>query len=153
MKIHRLENRLVLPITLKEAWKFFSTPSNLNELTPKDLQFKIISGAEGKAYAGQIIIYTIKPILNIPLRWVTEITHVSENNYFVDEQKFGPYRFWHHLHRFTEGPEGVIMEDILHYALPYGVIGGIAGKLFLHKKVRNIFEYREKELTRIFPVK
>jgi len=114
------------------------------------MSFEIISGADELMYAGQIIAYRIKPMMKIPMNWVTEITHSVNEQYFIDEQRFGPYKFWHHLHRFEETPNGVLMTDILHYALPFGFLGEIMGKLFIHHKVKGIFQFREKKLTEIF---
>lgn len=150
MKIHQLEVNQKLPISLEEAWAFFSTPKNLDLLTPDDMSFKIISGAEQKAYAGQIITYKIKPMLNIAMNWVTEITQCVEGKYFIDEQRFGPYRFWHHQHHFHETKDGVKMKDILHYALPFGILGELMGNMFIHQKVLGIFSYREKKLQELF---
>ena len=146
MRIHILEVQQQLPISLDEAWDFFSTPKNLDLITPEDMSFQIISGAEERAYAGQVITYRIKPVLNIPMNWVTEITQCVPGRYFIDEQRFGPYKFWHHQHHFLETTDGVLMKDILHYALPYGFLGALMGKLMIHKKVRQIFEFREKKL-------
>ena len=113
--------------------------------------FKIISEFNNeKMFAGMIIQYIIKPILKIPMRWVTEITHVKENKYFVDEQRFGPYKFWHHFHRFEERDGKLIMEDIVNYALPFGILGRIVNKLFVGKKVKEIFAHREKVLDELF---
>jgi ligand-binding SRPBCC domain-containing protein len=150
MKIHQLEVSQKLPITLREAWDFFSSPKNLDLITPDDMSFQIISGAESKAYAGQLITYKIKPILNIPMSWVTEITQCVDGQYFIDEQRFGPYKFWHHQHHFQETKDGVLMTDILHYALPFGFLGELMGNLFIHKKVMGIFTYREMKLKEIF---
>jgi len=150
MKVHRFETKQVLPISLREAWDFFSSPKNLDLITPDDMSFEIKSGAETKTYAGQIITYKIKPLLNIPMNWVTEITQCVEGQYFIDEQRFGPYKFWHHQHHFMKTEGGVLMQDILHYALPFGPLGELMGKLFIHKKVMNIFSYREKKLNEIF---
>lgn len=150
MKIHRLEVNQKLPITLDEAWVFFSTPKNLDTITPDDMSFQIISGADATAYAGQIITYKIKPLMNIPMNWVTEITQCEDRKYFIDEQRFGPYKFWHHQHHFEEVHDGVQMKDILHYALPFGPIGGLMGKLFIHDRVKGIFSFREKKLNEIF---
>lgn len=147
MKIHRLHKKQVLPVSIESAWNFFSTPKNLNRITPKELKFKILSGADEPAFAGQIITYQVRPALNIPLTWVTEITQCVPNKYFIDEQRFGPYKFWHHLHRFQATQEGVLMEDILHYALPFGFIGSIAGKLFIHQEIEEIFNFRNKILS------
>lgn len=150
MKIHHIETYQKLPIGLDEAWHFFSTPKNLDMLTPDDMSFNIISGADDKAYAGQLITYKIKPLFNIPMNWVTEITQCVHQKYFIDEQRFGPYKFWHHQHHFKEVQDGIIMKDVLNYALPLGVLGEIMGKLMLHKKVQQIFSYREEKLNEIF---
>lgn len=150
MKIHRLEVAQKLPISLNHAWQFLSTPKNLDNITPEDMSFQIISGADEKAYAGQVIRYKIRPLFNIPMNWVTEITQCVENKYFIDEQRFGPYKFWHHQHHIEETPDGVMMRDILHYALPFGWLGELMGKLFIHKKIKGIFAFREKKLDELF---
>lgn len=150
MKIHSIEVKQKLPVNLATAWDFFSSPKNLNAITPKDLSFKIVSGADSKAYSGQIITYMVSPIWNISMNWVTEITQCIEGKYFIDEQRFGPYKFWHHQHHFEETHNGVIMTDILHYALPYGWLGELMGYLFIHNKVHGIFNFREKILLEIF---
>jgi ligand-binding SRPBCC domain-containing protein len=140
-----------LPISLEEAWTFFSNPANLKEITPAHMGFVVVSKHYGEQmYAGQIIRYIVKPVLGIPLKWCTEITHVSENHYFVDEQRFGPYAFWHHQHRFTAIDEGVLMEDILHYKVPLGFIGDIVDSLFVRNEVNGIFKYRKKILEERF---
>ena len=101
MKLHRLETQQWLPLSLQDAWDFFSIPENLDRITPPDMSFEILTGAGERTFAGQIISYKIRPLLNIPMRWVTEITQVKEGVYFIDEQRFGPYKFWHHVHIFT----------------------------------------------------
>ena len=155
MKIHRLERTQILPLTLDEAWNFFSTPLNLNEITPADMSFEILSDdLEGtKMYAGMIINYVVKPIANIPLRWTTEIKHVKEKAYFADEQRFGPYAFWHHKHFFEEHPEGIKMTDIVDYGLPLGPLGDIAHAVFVKKKLSYIFDFRYQALEKHFPKK
>ena len=150
MKIHSLEIKQELPISLDEAWSFFSTPRNLNLITPDDMSFEIISSVDAKAYAGQLITYKIKPLLNISMTWVTEITQCVDKQYFIDEQRFGPYKFWHHQHQFKEIDQGVLMTDILSYALPFSFIGEFMGNIFLHDKVKSIFSYREQKLDEIF---
>ena len=153
MKIHELKVEQILPVDLQTAWNFFSSPLNLDLITPEDMSFQILSGATEKTYAGQIITYKIRPILNLPMNWVTEITNCEDYRYFIDEQRFGPYRFWHHQHHFSAHPEGVLMKDILHYGLPFGIFGEIMGGLFIHKKVRGIFDYREIKLNELFSKK
>lgn len=139
-----------LPVTIEEAWEFFSSPKNLNEITPKELDFTITSDVPARAYAGLIITYRIKPMLSIPVDWVTEITQVNEPHYFVDNQIKGPYRTWHHEHHFRETDGGVMMKDILYYDIGMSFLGWLAGKLSVHKKVREIFDHREKVLDKIF---
>ncbi|ACT92332.1 SRPBCC family protein [Dyadobacter fermentans] len=139
------------PISLDEAWDFFSNPSNLKDITPPHMGFVVTSSAHGdRMYAGQIIRYIVKPLMGIPLKWCTEITHVVDKQYFVDEQRFGPYAFWHHQHRFTEQNGGVLMEDILHYKVPFGVLGNLVDRMIVNREVNAIFVYRKKVLSERF---
>lgn len=113
--------------------------------------FKIISRHQGdKVYAGQIIEYKVKPLLGIPVYWMTEITQVKDQEYFIDEQRFGPYRLWHHQHHFREIPGGVEMTDIVHYKIPLGLIGRLANRLFVRKKLEKIFHYRFGKVEELF---
>ena len=152
MKVRNLKYEQVLPIDIEEAWEFFSNPGNLDLITPDDMSFEILSGAEAKMYAGQVITYKIAPILNIKMNWVTEITQCKDLQFFIDEQRFGPYKFWHHQHHFSEVENGVQMKDILHYALPFGSIGELVAGNMVHTKVRNIFKFRELKLNEIFKI-
>ena len=135
MKLYQLRTKQELPISLEKAWKFFSDPKNLKDITPNEMNFNIISGADKSIYAGQIIQYKVSPVLGINLKWVTEITHVKENEYFVDEQRFGPYSLWHHKHFFKKINGGILMEDIVDYKIPYGLIGQFAHVIFVKKKL------------------
>lgn len=147
MKVYHFESTQILPISLAEAWSFFSSPSNLKKITPEELDFRILQDFKNeKMYAGQLINYIVRPVFGIPMRWTTEITHVVDRSYFVDEQRFGPYTLWHHKHFFKEIDGGVEMIDSVHYALPLGVLGRIAHWLFVKKKLTAIFEYRRKVL-------
>lgn len=146
----KLKQEQFLPISLDDAWKFFATPKNLNEITPDNMLFEIKSELPDTMYAGLLINYRLKPMLNIPVNWCTEITHIQEKEYFVDEQRKGPYRIWHHEHHFKAVDGGVVMTDILHYDIGKSVFGWIAGKLFVEKKVKRIFEYRYKILESYF---
>ncbi len=140
-----------MPISLEEAWTFFSDPSNLKEITPAHMGFVVTSSHQGnKMYAGQIIRYVVRPLFGIPLKWCTEITHVADRQYFVDEQRFGPYAFWHHQHRFTEQNGGVLMEDILHYKVPFGILGSLVDRMIVNREVNTIFAYRRKVLAERF---
>lgn len=140
-----------LPITEQEAWEFFSSPKNLKTITPDYMGFDITSDlGDGKMYAGQIITYKVKPLLGIPLNWITEITHSEEPHYFVDEQRFGPYRLWHHKHYIKPIKGGVIMEDIVHYKLPLGILGYLGNYLLVKQQLKAIFDYRYQKLEELF---
>ncbi len=146
----QLKSEQFLPINIETAWDFFSSPKNLNEITPPEMTFKIISKIPEKMYPGLFITYKISPFLGIKLDWCTEITHVKENAYFVDEQRMGPYSIWHHEHHFQEVENGVLMTDILHYHIGKGIFGWLAGKLFVDAQVKKIFTYREARLKELF---
>ncbi|WP_224491058.1 SRPBCC family protein [Robertkochia flava] len=150
MKIYRLHSTQKLPISMDEAWDFFSDPANLKVITPEHMGFEIQSGADRKMYAGQIIKYVVKPFPWMPTKWVTEITHVNEGKYFVDEQRFGPYSLWHHKHFFRPVEGGVEMEDIVDYKLPLGILGRIMHSLVVRKQLNSIFSYREEKLIKLF---
>ena len=150
MKIFKLKYSQKLPINLNEAWDFLSSPNNLELITPKSMDFNITDWDRKKAYPAQIIQYTVKPILGIKINWVTEITHVRAKEYFVDEQRFGPYTFWHHKHFIKEIEGGVIMEDVIHYKPPFGLLGVLLNFLFINSKLNSIFKHRELELIKTF---
>ena len=151
MYLVRKEFHQDLPISLQEAWDFLATPKNLNLITPAEMNFSILSGGNTPMHPGLIIQYTVTPLLGIPMDWVTEITHVEPLRFFVDEQRFGPYSFWHHEHWLEATPTGVRMIDILHYRVPLGPVGKLINALFISKKVDSIFEYRTKVLNKMFP--
>ena len=151
MATYSLKTIQNIPVSIEQAWEFFSNPGNLQTITPASMGFNIISKYHGdKMYAGQLIEYKVKPVLGIPIYWMTEITHVVDYKYFIDEQRFGPYKLWHHQHHFQEIKDGVQMTDIVHYRIPYGVIGKIANKLFVQKQLQNIFDYRFQKVEEIF---
>ena len=150
MRIYILEKSINLPITIEECWKFFSSPKNLKIITPDYMGFNIIDIEETEMYSGQIIKYDVTPILGINIRWVTEISHVKKNKLFVDEQRFGPYKFWHHKHKFKIIDGGVKVTDILDYALPFGILGVFFHPFLVKPKLEEIFNYREKKLVEIF---
>ena len=150
-KVYSIKTVQHLPISLQEAWDFFSSPANLSTITPDHLGFQIVSKHHGeKMYAGQIIEYTVKPVLGIPLYWMTEISHVEDKKYFVDEQRFGPYSLWHHQHHFKETSNGIEMTDIVHYKIPFGFLGSIANSLFIKKQLKQIFDHRYKTVEKLF---
>ncbi len=150
MKIYRLHTHQNLPISVDEAWDFLSDPKNLKTITPDYMGFHILSGADRKMHAGQIIQYIVTPIAGIPTKWVTEITHVQDREFFVDEQRFGPYSLWHHKHFIKEIPGGVAMEDIVDYKLPMGILGQLAHPIVVQPKLKEIFDYRYQKLIELF---
>ena len=150
MKIYTLERKQNIAMDIDRAWDFFSNPNNLPLITPPSLNLKITSKLPDKMYTGMIITYTVAPILNIPMTWVTEITHVEEPNFFIDEQRFGPYKFWHHQHRFKEIDGGIEATDIVNYALPLDPLGRIANQLMVKKQLNEIFSFRSDFLEKRF---
>lgn len=150
MKVHVLRKEQHLPISLEQAWGFFSTPKNLNEITPPDLGFRMEYSSSEKMIEGQIITYRIRiaPLIHVP--WVTEIRSVKERESFIDVQLHGPYKLWHHLHHFTKTENGVLMVDVVHYALPFSFLGTMVHSLFVRKKLEHIFSFRRKMLSDFF---
>ncbi|MDB9960604.1 SRPBCC family protein [Oceanihabitans sp.] len=152
MKIYTYHKKQKLPITLNEAWEFLSNPRNLKKITPDYMSFNIISGADRPMYAGQIIQYIVTPVLGIKTKWVTEITHIEDHHYFVDEQRFGPYSLWHHKHFIKEIDGGVEMEDIIDYKIPLGKLGQLMHPILVKPKLKEIFEYRKEKLETLFGI-
>ncbi|MTI22522.1 hypothetical protein E1176_15935 [Fulvivirga sp. RKSG066] len=151
MKVYRITRKQTLPLSIDEAWEFFSSPYNLKKITPPSMGFNIthISGGE-RMYEGQIITYRLNPVPGIPVNWTTEITHVKRPSFFVDQQLTGPYALWHHQHHFKETDQGVEMIDEVNYAIPLGIIGRFANWLFVGKRVSAIFDYRYNTLKKLF---
>ncbi len=150
MKIYTMQSVQKLPISPKEAWEFLSDPGNLKTITPDYMGFKILSGADRPMYSGQIIQYLVTPVSGIKTKWVTEITHLKEGEYFVDEQRFGPYALWHHKHFIKPIDGGVEMEDIVDYKVPFGFLGRIFHPILVKPKLKEIFEYRKNKLIELF---
>lgn len=150
MTLYQLHAKQLLPISKQEAWDFLSDPKNLKVITPDHMGFHILSGADRNMYQGQIIQYIVKPFPMVSTKWITEITHVKDGEYFVDEQRFGPYALWHHKHFIKEIPGGVEMEDIVDYKLPMGFLGDLAHPIMVKKQLQKIFKYREAKLIELF---
>ncbi|MEM9076488.1 MAG: SRPBCC family protein [Bacteroidota bacterium] len=150
MQLYQLRSKQVLPISKQEAWDFLSSPSNLKVITPEHMGFHILDGADQPMFAGQIIQYIVKPFPFYSVKWVTEITHVDQGNYFVDEQRFGPYALWHHKHFLKEIENGVEMLDVVDYKLPFGILGQLMHPILVKKQLHKIFTYREEKLTELF---
>jgi len=149
--IYTLSTEQVLNVPLQQAWDFFSSPGNLQKITPSHMGFQITSEIDKKAYAGQIITYKVGVLSGIKSNWVTEITQVKEQHFFIDEQRFGPYKMWHHEHRFEELPNGkTVMKDKISYKIPFGFLGHIAQSIFIKKQLKEIFKYRYSTLEKLF---
>lgn len=151
MPIHSIKTNQKIPISLQEAWDFFSDPANLQAITPQNIDFKILSKLNGiKMYPGQIIEYKIKPLLGISFYWMTEIAQIKDKELFIDEQRKGPYSLWHHEHHFIAIDGGVEMTDFVQYKNPLGLFGNMANGLFIKRKLRKIFEFRFKKVEELF---
>lgn len=148
MPLEQLERLQVIPSTLPEAWSFFSRPDNLSAITPPWLNFQVTSSLPAQMYPGMILTYTVSPVAGLPLEWVTEITHCSQPCLFIDEQRIGPYRFWHHQHHFREVPGGVEVRDLVHYKLPLGPLGRIASR-YVRKRLASIFDFRREAVQEL----
>jgi len=147
MAVYTFRNFQIIPSSLEKVWDFISSPQNLKHITPDYMGFDIISEElPEKMYAGMIIKYNVSPLMGIKTLWVTEITHVNELSYFVDEQRVGPYKMWHHQHILKAVDEGVIMTDIVDYQPPFGILGAIANSLIIHKKIEEIFSVRTRKI-------
>lgn len=154
MKIYTLAKSQIVRGDIEECWAFFSNPANLVKITPPSLDFQVLSKVPARIYSGLMIQYRVRPLLGIPATWLTEITGVTEPNYFVDEQRVGPYKIWHHEHFFKQLDGGrVEIRDLVHYVMPFGFLGGIVRELVVKNELERIFSYREKVVTEIFGAK
>jgi ligand-binding SRPBCC domain-containing protein len=150
-KVYSLYSKQTVPVSLEEVWAFFSDAKNLLAITPPHLNLKVTNKVYGgEVYAGQVMTYKVKPLLGIPLSWMTEITHVKPLNYFVDEQRKGPYKLWHHQHHFKRVEGGVEMIDLVHYRLPLGLLGNLANSLMVKKELKKIFAFRYQKVIGLF---
>lgn len=140
----------IIPADVERVWSFFATPKNLDELTPADLEFRILTAVPEKMYSGLLIEYRISPWAGVWLRWVTEIRHIREREYFVDEQRLGPYRLWYHEHHFEAVPGGTKMTDRVTYEIGWGPLGWLAGRLWVDRQLAGIFDYRARKVVEIF---
>jgi ligand-binding SRPBCC domain-containing protein len=151
MAVYVLKAVQKLPVDMDTAWDFFTRPGNLQRITPKEMKFIITTPfTSDKAYPGEIITYRVSPVAGIPLTWVTEITQLKSKEYFVDEQRFGPYSMWHHEHHFKTIDGGVEMTDVVYYKIPFWFIGDIAHTLFIKNKLKQIFTFRFQKIDELF---
>ena len=148
--IHYLHREQFIHAPLEKVWAYFADPKNLNAITPPDMNFEIRAGGDDAMYEGQVIEYRVEFVRGIRSLWLTEIAHVRANEYFVDEQRVGPYRFWYHEHRFASAAGGVTMTDHVTYAAPFGVLGDIVNALWIRRRLNAIFDYRTKRIAELF---
>ena len=149
--IYQLKRKQILKSDLETIWNFVSSPKNLPKITPTYMNFNITSkDLKDDMYPGMLISYTVTPVLGIPMSWLTEITHVSDKKYFVDEQRYGPYAMWHHQHFIEPHKDGILMTDIVTYKMPLGILGRIAHWLFVKRQLNSIFNYRFQKMEEIF---
>lgn len=148
--MYQLKRTQFVNTDLKTCWDFFSSPKNLKKITPAYMGFDVLLEIPEKMYEGLMIEYTVRPLMNLPMKWITEITHVKEYEFFVDEQRKGPYKIWHHEHHFKEVDGGVEMTDIVSYELSFGFLGRLAHPILVEKKLAEIFAYRFKTVEELF---
>jgi ligand-binding SRPBCC domain-containing protein len=148
--INCLYREQLIPAPLEKVWEYFCDPKNLNAITPPDMNFEILTGGDIRMYEGQLIEYRVEFVRGLRSRWLTEISHVRECEYFVDEQRMGPYRFWYHEHGFEEAASGTMMKDRVTYAVPAGFLGDILNRVWIAERLTGIFEYRRKMITELF---
>lgn len=149
--LYKIETKQLLKADIDTVWAFMSSPKNLASITPEYMRFEILTDLKDqKMYPGQLLEYYVRPVFGIRLHWVTEITHVVDKTYFVDEQRKGPYTFWHHKHFLKETKEGVEMYDLVHYELPFGILGKLANVLFIKNQLKAVFDYRYRALEKRF---
>jgi ligand-binding SRPBCC domain-containing protein len=150
MKVYKKETVQYVNASIEECWAFFSSPQNLQKITPEGMGFQITDFDNKSVYPGQVIQYKVSPLLGIKLSWMTVITAVKDKSYFIDEQRFGPYTLWHHKHFFEATENGTKMTDVVHYALPLGFIGRIMNTLVVKNKLQEIFDYRCVKVDEMF---
>ena len=153
MPFYQFKREQHIPASIDEVWDFISSPRNLKVITPDYMGFEITTdNLPEKMYPGMIISYWVRPLFRIKTNWVTVITQVREQEYFVDEQRVGPYAIWHHQHIIESTSKGVLMKDIISYKPPFGFLGAIANALIIKRKLKEIFDYRTKAVEKRFGV-
>ena len=151
--MYQYKTEQFLPLPIKEAWAFFSSPGNLSRITPPEMDFKILTKLNGEAiFEGMKIDYTVKPLFGIPLHWQTEICTIQYPETFTDKQTKGPYKTWEHTHTFTQAKGGVLMNDVVNYKIPFGIAGDLLHSMVIRKKIETIFDFRKKALNKLFTV-
>ncbi len=151
MAFYQLKRTQEIAATVSEVWDFISSPRNLKVITPEYMGFEIQSSdLPDKMYPGMLIRYKVNLLPWLPSSWVTEITQVKEQRYFVDEQRVGPYKIWHHQHFIEPTNNGVLMTDLVSYQPPMGLLGRLVNALWIQSELTKIFNYRTQAIDRQF---
>ena len=150
MKIYRYRRAQTVPANLSDVWDYFSHPGKVPEVLPKSQKHILKSKLPRFIYTGMLFSFKTKALFGFSRNWTSMVIYENEPNYFIDEQKFGPFKYWHHQHIFTDVYSGVEIEDVIHYAMPFGFLGRIANKLFVAPRLRKIFDYRQKQISKLF---
>ena len=150
LMVHYLVREQLVPAPRQKVWEYFCDPQNLNAITPPDMNFEILQGADSKMYPGQLIEYRVEFVRGVRSRWLTEIAHVRAGEYFVDAQRVGPYRFWYHEHGFQDTPAGTRMTDRVTYVVPFGVLGDLVNTFWIRKRLEQIFDFRRQKIVELF---
>ena len=148
--IHYLQQEQIIPAAVQKVWDYFCDPKNLNEITPADMNFEIVQGGNVKMYEGQIIEYRVEFLRGVRSLWLTEIAHVRDGEYFVDEQRVGPYRFWYHEHMFEKVLNGTRMTDRVTYVIPFGMLGDLLNAVWISRRLNHIFDFRRQKIVELF---
>lgn len=151
MKLYKLQRRQFFRQPIEEVWDFFSSPQNLARITPGYMGFEIKSEIPEEMYAGLIIEYRVRPVASIPMTWVSEITRLKKPYFFIDQQRIGPYAFWHHQHHFSTLNHGTEVIDLVHYSIPFGILGRLLHLLFIKSQLNAIFDYRKAAMEKLLP--
>lgn len=146
MKVQELRASQTVPIPCSQAWEFFSDPRNLAVITPDRMGFRLLSAPPPRIHAGLFLRYSVRVLPGYRTEWVSEITQSRAPEYFVDEQRVGPYRLWHHEHFLKPVPGGTLVEDVVHYALPFGLPGRLLAGAFVRGELETIFAFRARAL-------
>lgn len=148
--VHYLHREQIISAPVEKVWEYFCDPKNLNEITPPDMNFEIVKGGDQGMFEGQLIEYRVEFVRGIRSLWLTEIAHVRDCEYFVDEQRVGPYRFWYHEHKFENVHDGVKMTDHVTYVLPFGPLGDVVHAVWVGNRLKSIFDFRVRKIEELF---
>lgn len=149
MTVYELRRETFIPAPLPKVFEFFSSARNLAAITPGYLRFRLLTPEPIDLHSGTELCYSLR-VHGIAVRWKTIVEKWNPPHEFTDYQESGPYKLWHHTHRFRDGDGGTWMEDVVRYALPFGIVGRLAHWLTVRRDVEAIFEYRAERIRNLF---